>query len=352
MVSSANPDPHDPARLLQSAQRGDETAFRRLVEPHRRSLLGLCYRMSGSLHDAEELLQDSLLRAWRGLASFEQRASLRTWLYRITTHACLDALEKKQRARVLPQDLGPANGAMSPPRLDDIWLEPAPAPLWMADDDASGGAAASPEVTVTNRESVTLAFLVALQRLPPKQRATLLLRDVVGYDAKECAELLETSVASVNSALQRARETLSDAKAPLLDEPSDETRALLSRYVTAWESADVEQLVSLLREDATLAMPPIPTWIEGAQQIGASLRAMVLPATRPAGAAAVFKLVATEANGVPAFAAYARGDDGVYRASALHLVEIHGGRVARITAFVDPSLFPLFGLATVADTAA
>jgi RNA polymerase sigma-70 factor, ECF subfamily len=323
----------DPTDLKQ-AQAGDEAAFRRLVEPHRRSLLSLCYRMSGSLHDADDLLQESLLRAWKGLASFEQRASLRTWLFRVTTHACLDALDKKS-ARVLPQDLSAPNGALQPPQLEDIWLEPAPA--WISEGDA-------PDASLSSRESVTLAFLTALQRLPARQRAVLLLREVIGYDAKEVAELLETSVPSVNSALQRARETLHvKAHAPV-DEPSEETRALLERYMNAWQSADVDALVSLLREDATLAMPPIPTWLEGPSAIAASLRSMVLPQ----GSAGLFKLVATEANGAPAFAAYARDDAGIYHAHSLHVLDVRGARVAHIMAFVDPSLFAYFALPATA----
>jgi len=240
-----------------TAARSDERAFRSLVEPYRRELRAHCYRMSGSMHDADDLVQESMLRAWRGLASFEGRASLRTWLHRVTTNACLDALEKKS-ARVVPRELGPAVEPSTPMAPDNEipWLEPCP-------DDLIDDAPASPEARYDARESVALAFLTALQHLPPRQRAVLLLRDVLGHEASECAELLETSVASVNSALQRARETL--AQRPISDRPPEDetTSALLARYVSAWEQADVSLLVSILREDATLAMPPFASWLSG-----------------------------------------------------------------------------------------
>jgi RNA polymerase sigma-70 factor (ECF subfamily) len=317
---------------LSAAQRGDEGAFRRLVAPFSRELRAHCYRMSGSLHDAEDLLQESLLRAWKGLAGFEGRASLRTWLHRVTTSVCLDRLEARG-PRLLPMDLAPANGPMSAPQLDPIWLEPCPAALY---DEPI---VSSPEARVSARESVGLAFLVALQRLPPRQRAALLMRDVLGFEASECAELLDATVASINSALQRARETLSSTSTPrpTID---DATRTLLGRYVRAWEEADVGALVALLREDATLAMPPLPAWVSGAHEIGASIGAMVfVPGSRGA-----FRLVPTEANGLPALAAYKRGDDGAFAPYALHVLDVRGDRIAAMTAFLDASLFPLFAL--------
>ncbi|HVZ75022.1 MAG TPA: RNA polymerase subunit sigma-70 [Polyangia bacterium] len=318
----------------------DEDAFKRLVAPYRRELAAHCYRMAGSLHDAEDLVQESLLRAWRGLGGFEQRASLRTWLYRVATNACLDALEQKGRApRLMPMDLAPANGPMEAPRAEPIWREPCPAPFW-------ADAPASPEARYTAKESVALAFLVALQKLPPRPRAMLLLCDVLGYAASECAELMGTSVAAVNSGLQRAREALADGSRARPRPPADaETRALLAKYVDAWERADVGALVALLHEDATLAMPPIPTWLRGAREIGASLLGMVLPPE----ARGRFRGTIIEANGAPAVAVYERareanGTDG-WRPASLHVVAIDDARITDVAAFLDPTLFALFGLA-------
>ncbi len=332
--------PQDEKSRLEAALAGDEQAFASLLEPYRRELRAHCYRLSGSLHEAEDLMQESLLRAWRGLPSFEGRSSLRTWLYRVTTNACLDALEKRP-GRFLPMGLGPATPAaeaVAPPRMEPIWIEPWP-------DQSVDTSAFTPEAHYTQRESVALAFLVALQLLPPKQRAVLLLRDVLGLQASECADLLETSVAAVNSALQRARETLELRAGSLReatpDADDEKTAALLARYVAAWETADVEALVSLLRDDATLAMPPLPQWLQGHRQIGAALEAMVLVP----GAGGMFRLVPTRANGLPAFAAYRREEmSAPYQALSLHVLEILDGRITSIVAFLDASLFAPFGL--------
>jgi len=295
----------------------DQGEFARLIEPFRRELRAHCYRMAGSLHDADDLLQESLLRAWRGIDGFEGRASLRTWLYKVTTHACLDALAAR-RPRLLPVDLGPASdpSAVGAPVDDIAFVEPCPAELY------------------DRRETVALAFVVSLELLTPKQRAALILHDVVGMEAKECAELLAVSVAAVNSALQRAREVLAtrDIALPERDPAQD---AVLARYVDAWQRADASALVALLRDDAVLAMPPIREWLRGASAIGRSIDAMVFA---PAGPGA-FRLVPTEANGLPAFAAYAGG-----RAYALHVLELRGGAIASITAFLAPDLFAKFGL--------
>ncbi len=343
--------------ILSAAQGGDEAAFARLVEPYRRELRAHCYRMSGSLHDADDLLQDSLLRAWRALPRFERRSSLKTWLYRVTTTACLDALDKRG-PRLLPLDLAPAKrpgDPFQPPRMEPIWLEPCPAELY-----ESG--ALSPEAVVSQRESVGLAFLVALQLLPPKQRAVLVLRDVLGWRADECGELLELSVAAVNSALQRARETLAkragagldakdapdSAKTPLLELDDEEISGLLSRYMRAWEMADIDALVALLHEDARLSMPPLPQWIAGRDAIAASIQQMVFLPSGPG----AFRFLGTAANGQPAFAAYKRQEDGTYKPYGLHLLGLRGrggvagiaAGIAAIDAFLDPSLFALFGL--------
>jgi RNA polymerase sigma-70 factor, ECF subfamily len=320
--------------LLAAACAGDERAFRSLIEPHRRELKAHCYRMAGSLHDAEDLLQESLLKAWRSIGAFEGRSSLRTWLYRVTTTACLDALASRS-ARVLPASLGPAvsaSEAHGPADSDsDIpWLEPCPSDLY--------GDSSSPEAQLSAKQSVSLAFLVALQKLSPKQRAVLILRDVLGYRAEECAEMLDGSVASVNSALQRAREAVgSDDEPPA--QPAD--TSMLQRYMRAWEQADVSSLVALLREDATLMMPPLSYWLQGTRDIAASLTAMVLPPQ----ARGVFRLVPIEANGLPAMAAYRRDDaTSTYLPFAIQVLQPSPDGIAAITAFLDPSLFALFGL--------
>jgi RNA polymerase sigma-70 factor (ECF subfamily) len=284
--------------------------------------------MSGSLHDADDLLQESLLRAWRGLRAFEGRSSLRTWLYRVATHVCLDALDAV-RARTLPEELGPpvASAALlGEPVLDPIWLEPCPEELY-------GEALASPEARYTEREAVALAFLVAIQLLPPKQRAVLILREVVGLEASECAEVLRFSVPAVKSALQRARETLAsraatmDEAAPALEDAA--TRALLARYVEAWELADVAGLVAVLHEDAVLTMPPYRAWLRGAAVIAEGRRTVCSARART-------RMVATRANGLPAFAMYS-GDgesEGGLTARGIHVIEVRGERIARITAFL------------------
>ncbi len=312
----------------------ESDAFTQLIAPHKRELLAHCYRMSGSMSDAEDLLQESLIRAWKGIDAFEGRSSLRTWLYRVTTHACLDALDKKSM-RVLPTDLGPPSDGLSPPpalSVEPAWIEPCSEELEVE---------VSPEARVGARESVALAFLSALQHLSAQQRAVLLLRDVLGLEASECAELLDLSVASVNSSLQRARESVDTrAKAKSVAPADAATRSLLARYVRAWEGADVKDLVSLLHEDATLSMPPLPFWLSGADAIGASLAEMVLTPT----AAGKFKCVITRANGAPAIASYERDDTGAFHKRSLTVLEIEGDRVRSITAFLDARSFSSFDL--------
>ena len=326
---------------LALARTGDELAFAKLIAPFRNELRAHCYRMAGSLQDADDLLQESLVKAWRGLAGFEGRSSLRTWLYRVTTHACLDALDKKS-ARVLPSELGDPidpHAGFDPPRDDLPWLEPCPEDLVLATPQ-------TPESRIVARESVAFAFLVALQLLPAKQRAVLILRDVVGWEAAECAALLDLSVAAVNSALQRARATLAAraesarAAGPVVVDDRATTE-LLARYVRAWEGADVGELVALLHAEATLAMPPLAQWLRGAEAIGAAIAAMVLPPD----AAGRFRMVPTRANGRPAFAAYQSDDAGTWRPAALHVLELDGDRIAGILAFLDPRSLAAFGLA-------
>jgi len=328
--------------LIEAAKQGDDRAFERLISPYRRELRAHCYRMSGSLSDAEDMLQESIIRAWKGLGRFEGRASLRTWLYKVATSACLDGLDRKA-ARVMPMELGPAvqgDEAIGPPRPDLPWLEPCP-------EDFYVDVPVSPEARYGARESVALAFLVALQVLPPKQRAILLLHDVLGQQATECAELLETSVAAVNSALQRARATLAEKGEALRSEPpppgDESTTSLLARYVEAWELADVSKLVSLLREDAVLSMPPMSAWMRGAAAIGTAIEAMVFCRDGAPIGRGRFRFVATRANGSPAFGVY-QLDNGTWRPAAIHVLGVEAGRIATLTAFINPSLFAAFGL--------
>ena len=315
---------------LKAAIGGDEAAFEQLIAPYLRELRVHCYRMAGSLHEADDLMQESLLKIWKGLANFEGRASLRTWLYKLVTNVCLDALEKRA-PRLLPTGLKPEDS-------DPLWLEPCPSSLYRA-------AETSPAAHYENRQSIALAFLVAIQRLPAKQRATLILREVLGFEATECAELLGLSVAAVNSALQRARSTLSDWGAEQqVSPPTADHSDLLRQYVRAWEQADVNALVALLLKDATLAMPPMPQWLSGAEAIGSSIQEMVFAPAGPG----VFRLIQTEANGAPAFAAYQRdSSSGEMRPMSIHVIEIADGRIASITAFLDGWLFEAFDLPTV-----
>jgi len=256
--TSAADSPHRPP-LLDAATRGDRDAFQQLVEPYRRELQFHCYRMLGSLYDAEDLVQETLLRAWRGRDRFEGRASLRSWLYRIATNACLTALAHRSNARrVLPEALSPPADQMpeGEPATEMPWLDPYPD----AALDGLADAAPGPDARYELREAVQLAFVAAIQQLPSRQRAVLLLRDVLGWSAGETASLLDTSVAAANSALQRARATLEQrfpsGQPTTQPAPDDRQRALLERYVRAWEDADLDGFVALLRDDAVLSMPP------------------------------------------------------------------------------------------------
>jgi RNA polymerase sigma-70 factor (ECF subfamily) len=331
------PLPPETAADLTRARAGDGPAFERLVAPHRRELLVHLYRMTGSWPEAEDLLQESLVRAWRGLAGFEGRASLRRWLYRVATNTCLNAVGRR-RPRVLPTDMGPAASlgeAPAGPLFDPVWLDPCPEIAWMAAPPAGPGA------RIGARESVTLAFLAAIQNLPASQRAVLLLRDVLGFSAAQTAETLDLSVAAANSALQRARATLAARRERLdtLDAPADaEVEALLARYVGAWERGDVEALAALLREDASLSMPPVPTWYAGRQAIAAFLAPLLAHMGR-------FRLRTLTANGGPAAAAWlcAPGEE-VFRAQALHVLTVDEGGIARMDVFMDPRVFARFGL--------
>lgn len=328
---------------LAAARAGDQQAFSRLAEPYRRELQVHCYRILGSLHDAEDMVQETMLRAWRRLDTFEGRASFRAWLYKIATHACLDALDKRQR-RTLPALAYPAADPRAPvgPAITGpvhSWLEPYP-------DELLPETGPSPEAHFEAHESITLAFLAALQALPPRQRAALILRDALGWPASETADILELTVPAVKSALHRARATLAKhyhvgGLAGARAAPADEAmRALLDRFVHAWETADVAGLIALLKADAVLSMPPIPAWYRGRESVGLFIASAIL--TGEAGGR--WHLRPTRANSQPAFAVYERDDAGIYRAYGLQVLTFDGNQLAEMTIFVDPEWVPRFGL--------
>ena len=326
------------ARLLQAARGGDEGAFEQLVATHRRELHAHCYRMLGSVHDAEDVLQEALLRAWRALARFEGRSSLRAWLYTIATNACLTAIERRPK-RVLPIDYGPATDphvAPGEPVAESVWLEPYPDQTLGLEDGL-----VSPEARYEQRESVELAFVAALQHLPANQRAVLILREVLGFSAKEVAQALKTTVASVNSALQRARA----GAAQRIPEQSQQValqalgdkavRELVARYVQAWERNDVAAFTAMLAEDATFAMPPLASWYAGRDAVAAWAGGW------PLSGAWRWRALATRANGQPALGFYAwSSEDGRYRPFALNVLTLRGEQVCDVTAFIARSAQP------------
>jgi RNA polymerase sigma-70 factor (TIGR02960 family) len=304
---------------------GSAEAFGSAVDPFRRELLVHCYRMLGTVDDAEDAVQEALIRAWRGRSTFVRAVSLKAWLYRIATTVCLDLLERRRRGRAVETSLG---------------LGPIP-------DSLLGGTTAGPEARHDLRESISLAFLTALQLLPPRQRAVLILRDVLSWHAAEVAELLDLTVPAVNSALQRARATIASRAGVRPGDPSATRptpaeaglRSLLERYVRAWETADIPGLVALLQDDAVLRMPPRPT-VVGARDIGAFLAERILVAGRRA------RLFATSANGQPAFVTYAEaatGTAGAVEPLSVLVLSVAGGRVAAIDAFADPLVLRRFG---------
>jgi len=311
--------------------------FAQLAERYRPELQAYCYRMLGSVDECEDLVQDTYLRAWQSYEGFEGRSSVRLWLYKIATNTYLNALRTRKR-RPLPSGLsGPADSAtvaLAPPQSDIPWLQPAP-------DSLLYGATDDPAVVVSLRSSVRLAFVAALQHLSSVQRAVLVLRDVLGWQASEVAEILETSAPAVNSALQRARARLAEA-GPILDELGEPTepelRDVLDRYMTAFEQADVDELAELLRADVELEMPPIPTWFAGRDAVREFLARVVLHTPDQ------WRLAYTRANGAPAFALYKRAPDGSFRAAGLDVLSLIGGRISRIVAFNDPALVAKFGL--------
>jgi RNA polymerase sigma-70 factor (ECF subfamily) len=297
------------------------------LDAFRPALVGYCYRMLGSVFEAEDAVQEAMVRAWQSADGFEGRASARTWLYRIATNICLDVLRGRAR-RAVPMDLGPASAVaaiVEVPRVDRPWLTPIPDPAEAA----------------VSKESIRLAFVAAIQFLPPRQRAVLILRDALGWSAAEVAELLGSTMASVNSALQRARGTLAsraDVSRPAPDPEVD--RELVASYVDAFERYDIEALVALLHEDAVQTMPPHEVWLRGANEIA---QFMLGPGAHCRGS----RLIPTVANGAPAFGQYHPDGAGGFHPWALVVVDIGHGRIGGLHFFVDPPLFPVFGLPTV-----
>ena len=304
----------------------------------RRELTGYCYRMLGSFPDADDAVQETMIRAWRGMAGFEGRSAVRTWLHRIATNVCLNLLKERGR-RALPMDLGPAiparGGDPGGPLPEHEWILPGPDARILADS-------ADPAQLAVSRESVRLAFVAALQHLPARQRATLILRDVLGFSAAETADLLESSVASVNSALQRARATVPGPENPTVDRESEDTKQLLDDYVDAFERYDMPRLKALLRADVVQSMPPFPIWLQGADEIVAW---MLGPGAECRGS----RLVPFRANGCPAYAQYRSDGRGGYTPWALTVVEVEGGRISALHAFVFPELFPAYGFPATFD---
>lgn len=352
-MGGVSPGPMPPSalqrRTLEQAKAGDETAYRRLVEPFGRELHAHCYRMLGSVHDADDAQQDALLRAWRSLGRFEGRSSLKSWLYRIHTNTCLDVLARRKKHRVMPAEFGP-NGSAVPgpgtPLAESVWVEPYPDERYV-DEDALAG----PDARYEQREGVELAFVAALQHLPARQRAVLIQREVLGFSAKEVAASIDTTVPAVNSALQRARATLDELlpertqQATLRSLGDGELERMVGDYVQAWEQGDVDGIVRMLADEATLAMPPMPTWYRG-EDVVIFLRDWAFSGRAyDAEGRRRVKVLPTRANGQPAFGTYSWDvDRGVHLPTVLQVITLDGDRISEIMGFVNPGLFPQFGL--------
>lgn len=327
--------------VLARARAGDGEAFRELTDPYRRELQLHCYRILGSVQDAEDMLQETLLAAWRGLDRFEERASMRAWLYKIATNRCLNSLRDDGRRPAREADPWPGPPAPEPTRrTEPLWLQPYPDALLDDLPDTAPG----PEGRYESREALALAFTAGLQRLPPRQRAVLVLRDVLGYPAAQTADILETSETSVNSALQRARTRLSaqlpaagQDRAPAPRSPRE--RGVIDRFVEAFESADTARLVALLTDDAWMTMPPEPLEYQGHAAIAEFYLSRTWWGTHPV------RLVPTHANGQPAFGYYLQDPRApVSRANGLIVLTLAGDKICAITRLGDNSLFPHFGL--------
>ena len=339
--------PHlDERQLIGRARRGDEGAYRTLVERYRGELHAHAYRMLGSVHDAEDAMQDALLRAWRGLPRFDGRSALKSWLYRIVTNSCLDLIKKRPK-KVLPIEHGPPGDAHDGPGVpltESIWIEPYP-------DEALADGRAAPEARYEQRESVELAFVAALQHLPARQRAVLILREVLGYSANEVADTLETSAPAVNSALQRARKTIDEtlperSQAQTLRALGDDrVTEMVESYMEAWERGDVEAVTAMLAEDAAITMPPMASWFRGEgvqiflREWAFSGRVYDLEGRRSV------RVLRASANGQPAIGTYAWNDEArAHLPTVLQVLSFDGDRITEITGFVDPSAHARFGL--------
>jgi RNA polymerase sigma-70 factor, ECF subfamily len=330
--------------LLAAAQAGDEDAYAALVTTHRPALHAHCYRMLGSVQDAEDALQEALLRAWRGLPRFQGRSSLKTWLYTIATNACLKAIERRP-AKVMPVDFGPAGDPhrdLDEPLVESVWLEAYPDGRLMA-------GVTEPGARYEQRESVEVAFVAALQHLPARQRAVLILREVLGFTGAEVADALDMSPAAVYSALQRAHRTV-DEKLPAQSQQSavasigdERLRTLVTEYVDAWERADVDAIVDLLTEDATIAMPPFRTWFAGREAVRTFLRKTPLRGQN-------WRVLPSHANGQVGLATYRVAEEtGIYHWHSMEVLTLRGDRIAEIIAFIDPESYVTFGMPPTID---
>jgi len=325
--------------LLSRGRAGDGEAFRELTEPHRRELQVHCYRMLGSVQDAEDALQETMLAAWRGLGGFtEERASLRTWLYKIATNRCLNARRAASRRPAAEWDMSQFEPPVPTPRGEPVWLQPFPDALLEGAADVPSG----PEARYEQAEAISLAFVTALQVLPPRQVAVLILRDVLGFHASEVAGMLDTTVDSVTSALKRARASLQRREQPAAGHQpppaagSPAEDALIAAFARAWESTDLDALVALLTDDVFIAMPPMPFGYEGRDVVIRFCASLFAAGRR-------FDLVPVRANGQPAFGAYLRAPDGIRHATALWVLTLAGDRICAMTRF-EASVLPWFGL--------
>jgi RNA polymerase sigma-70 factor, ECF subfamily len=326
---------------VAAAAAGDQAAFERLVESQRPSIHAHCYRMLGALHDADDMLQETLLRAWRALPRFRGESSFRTWLFRIATNVCLDAIARRPK-RILPRDHGPPNRGgeeSDEPRVESIWIEPYPDDEIGIRDDEIG-----PDARYEQREALELAFIAALQHLPARQRAALVLRDVLGFSSKEAAGSMETTVASVNGALSRARRAMEERlpdrsqQATLRTLGDRPLREMAERFADAFERGDIDAILAMLTEDATFEMPPYSSWNRGRAEIAESW-------LMPAGPAPRLRYVPTRANGQLALGTYLLDpESGSYLPLALDVLALEGGMIGAVIAFRDVSLFPSFGL--------
>jgi RNA polymerase sigma-70 factor (TIGR02960 family) len=326
------------ADLLSRARAGDGEAFRELTESHRRELQVHCYRMLGSFQDAEDAVQETMLAAWRGIGGFtEERASLRTWLYKIATNRCLNARRAASRRPAREWDVSQFEPLVPTPRDEAVWLQPFPDALLEGALDVPAG----PEARYEQAEAISLAFVTALQLLPPRQVAVLILRDVLGFQASEVAGMLEVTPESVNSALRRARASLQRRQQPAGHQPppaagSPAEDAIVAKFARAWESADLDALVALLTDDVFIAMPPVPFGYEGRDNVTRYCARLLAPGRR-------FDLVPVRANGQPAFGVYLRGPAGVRHATAFYVLTLAGGQICAMTRF-EASVLPWFGL--------